>query len=76
MAPGERLDYHFQSERPVNFNIHYHEGEIVTYPVKQDQVATSTGSFVAEIKQHYCMMWRNVEQQPTAITYEFRLGKR
>ncbi len=27
MVPGDWLDYRFEAQRPVAFNIHYHEGQ-------------------------------------------------
>ncbi|MDG1995061.1 MAG: hypothetical protein P8J14_01075 [Emcibacteraceae bacterium] len=32
---GQKLEYGFVSRRAMNFNIHYHEGDNVSYPVAE-----------------------------------------
>ena len=33
LAVGDRLDWRFESRWPVDFNLHYHEGQAVIMPV-------------------------------------------
>jgi len=57
LAPGDRLDYRFQSTSPVKFNIHYHEGNMVLSPIARDDVTSDAGVFAPHSKQGYCLMW-------------------
>ena len=57
LAPGDRLDYRFESTTPVKFNIHYHEGNMVLMPITRDDVTSDSGVFAPRIKQGYCLMW-------------------
>jgi len=57
LVPGDRLDYRFEAQRPVAFNIHYHEGKAVIMPISRDDATTDDGTFRALIPQDYCVMW-------------------
>ena len=41
----------------MDFNIHYHEGEKVAFPVKRDAMRGDGGTFTADVAQDYCWMW-------------------
>ena len=57
LAAGEKRRYYWKADAAVDFNIHYHEGREVTYPVKRDGMRTDGGTFSAKIAQEYCWMW-------------------
>ena len=57
LAKGEKRRYHWKASGPVDFNIHYHEGNEVFYPVKRESMRGDGGTFVAKIDQDYCWMW-------------------
>jgi hypothetical protein len=57
MARGETRRYHWKSDAPVDFNIHYHRGKEVFYPVKRSAMRADGGSFTAKEADEYCWMW-------------------
>jgi hypothetical protein len=57
LAKGEKRRYHWKASGPVDFNIHYHEGNEVFYPVKRELMRGDGGTFVAKVEQDYCWMW-------------------
>ena len=59
LKQGERIRWSFKADADTNFNIHYHEGEKVTYPAKKDNVAADEGVLDVAITQGYCWMWRS-----------------
>lgn len=59
LAAGEALRYRFSASAPVDFNIHYHRGKDVFYPVKQTAVTHSNGAFRADADDDYCLMWEH-----------------
>jgi len=73
MGQGDALSYAFSANVPLEFNIHYHEGEAVYFPVQEPASAIRRGVFVAEIAQHYCMMWTNPGAQAAALEVKFDL---
>lgn len=74
MELGERLTYAFQSSREMNFNIHYHQGEKVSFPVAAHLTAQESDIFTAMSNQGYCMMWTNPSNRivPLNVVYQIR----
>jgi hypothetical protein len=59
LQAGQRVQWSFESDRALNFNIHYHVGKDVHYPAKQDQVERAQGELAVDSRQDYCWMWVN-----------------
>jgi hypothetical protein len=57
LARDETRRYEWSSDAAVDFNIHYHEGNEVFYPVKRDAIMKGKDTFKAKIAQDYCWMW-------------------
>jgi len=57
LAAGEKRSYYWKADGPVDFNIHYHQGPEVFYPVKRDGMRGDGGTFAAKVAQDYCWMW-------------------
>jgi hypothetical protein len=49
--------YRFRSTSPVDFNIHFHRGKDVFYPIRQTGVTEVNGTFRADAADDYCLMW-------------------
>jgi len=67
---GDRLDYRFESEQPVAFNIHYHEDKLVLQPVTKAGLTSDVGIFMPVIAQDYCLMW---EAGPDGAVLSYRI---
>lgn len=59
LTAGEAVRYRFDASAPVDFNIHYHRGKDVFYPVKQTGVRRADGTFRADAADDYCLMWEH-----------------
>jgi hypothetical protein len=68
LAMGESRRYHWKADGPVEFNIHYHVGERVEYPVKRGAMRGDGGTFKASSDQDYCWMWKAKGPKPATIT--------
>ena len=66
MEAGESRRWHWKSNAPVDFNIHYHRGEEAFYPVKRDGMRGDGGTFTAKTGEDYCWMW-TARDAPTKI---------
>src|SRR3954468_4065892 len=53
----EKRNYHWRADAPVDFNIHFHRGDDVSYPVKRSAMRGDGGTFVAKSGEDYCWMW-------------------
>jgi hypothetical protein len=59
IAAGESVRYRFRSSVPVDFNIHYHRGNEIAYPVKRSAVRDADSTFQARKSDGYCLMWEH-----------------
>lgn len=57
MEASESRRWHWKSDAPVDFNIHYHRGNEVFFPVKRDGMRGDGGTFTAKTGEDYCWMW-------------------
>ena len=57
LEAGQSRRWHWKSDAPVDFNIHYHRGEEVFYPIKRDGMRGDGGTFTARTGEDYCWMW-------------------
>lgn len=73
LRPGQALAYSFESAQPVQFNIHYHEGEEALYPVSKEGISGLKGTFRPAKSRNYCFMWSNSQSKPVKLSYEIRL---
>ena len=49
--------YEWKSDEPLDFNVHYHRGSKVYFPVKKSATKAEQGTFVAKSGEDYCWMW-------------------
>src|SRR5215470_13840508 len=67
LAAGQSIAYSFDASAPVDFNIHFHKGNDVVYPVKRDRIQRDDDRFTAAVAQDYCLMWTNGTQQGVTV---------
>jgi hypothetical protein len=68
LKTGQTINWSFESETPLNFNIHYHVGKDVRYPAKQDKVQAQQGNLLVDPAQDYCWMWVNKTAKASRLT--------
>ena len=54
---GKSIDFEWSSTQLLDFNIHFHKGNEVSYPVRVDNVKVKKGRFSPGAKEDYCWMW-------------------
>ena len=57
LVPGDRLDYRFESNEPVKFNIGYRDSNMIVEPITREGVLGDAGVFAPLIKSRYCLTW-------------------
>ncbi len=76
LLPGQKMEYSFETAKPVNFNIHYHEEKDIIYPISKEYISELEGIFHCEKKQYYCLMWTSPYSEPITLTYKCKIVKR
>ena len=70
LAPGDRIDWRYESTEPLAFNIHYREANAVLSPVVREQSTSDSGTFEARLPQDYCLTW---EAGPPGAIISYRV---
>jgi hypothetical protein len=69
----QSMRYAFDADAPLDFNLHWHRGGAVLYPIKMAAVGRLGGVFRSEQKQAYCLMWTN--RARTAVSLRARIDR-
>ena len=72
LAKGQQLRWSYSAGAPLDFNIHYHLGKEVVYPVQLRQTARATDRLAVAVAQDYCWMWVNKTAAPVQLSAELR----
>lgn len=72
LPAGAKVSWSFKADAALNFNLHFHQGNDVRYPVKQDQVSQAQGVFEAPDAQDYCWMWVNKGASPVTLALQLK----
>jgi hypothetical protein len=75
LVPPQKIEYHFEASAKLNFNLHYHKGEQIYYPVKLDRTNGESGLYEVKAKEDYCLMWENRSGTDIDLTYGVRVAK-
>ncbi len=78
LKPGRIMRYSFSSDKPVEFNVHYHAEDGIHYPVLEKGINKSEGMVDPE-KHHYhmkeqefyCLMWDNHNHESVNISFTY-----
>lgn len=70
LQAGERVSWAFEAGAELDFNIHYHAGDEVTYPVESPAVRSLADALTAAVDQTYCWMWANSLNGPVTLKVE------
>ena len=69
MAALDEIQYDFEADRPVEFDIHYHEGFTIHFVAELNGITVNADKFVAEVGRSYCLRWTNESLMRTSLTY-------
>jgi len=67
MAAGETVQFYFKASGKLKFNVHYHEGESVTYERPDKPLDRLDSTLTADAKRDYWLMWTNESAEPVAL---------
>jgi len=74
LAAGDRLDYLFEAQAPVSFQIYYKEGIAFISTISRDDVRDGGGIFNAPAARRYCVRW-DAGQQGALVDFRIRLTR-
>ena len=70
LAVGDKLDYRFEAQAPVTFQIYYKEGIAFVSTMNRDNVREFAGVFSVPVARRYCVRW---DAGPPGALVDFRI---
>lgn len=67
LRKGQSVQWQYESGAPLDFNLHYHVGQKVHYPARQDGAARADGRLNVTLDESYCWMWTNRSGEPVEV---------
>lgn len=72
LEAGQAVQWSFEADRALNFNVHYHVDKDVRYPAKKENVKRLQGDLSVDARQDYCWMWTNKTTASTKLSVTLR----
>lgn len=73
LLDGQKMSYSFKSAKSMKFNIHFHEGDNVSFPVEEHLTDGATDVFTSPGERGYCMMWTNQNAEAIELNVEYEI---
>jgi hypothetical protein len=73
IRPDQKLAFSFESSGPLDFNVHYHRGKEVLYPVSEEKITTSKGYYSPEKEDIFCLMWTNPQSEAVDLSFKYKI---
>ena len=73
---GSKLSYTYQASSETLFNVHYHMGKEIKYPVAEQQALKDSGIVYIDTTQTYCLMWTNPQSHTVTLRYTADISRR
>ena len=67
LSEGDAVQWELQATVPVDFDIHYHQGQTVFSAVTKSGVSALSDTLTVTVTQTYCWMLGNTGQNPSVI---------
>lgn len=68
LEAGQAVQWSFEADVALNFNVHYHVDKDVRYPAKKENVKRLQGDLSVDSRQDYCWMWSNKTTASTKLS--------
>ena len=76
LSESQELQYGFDSQAPLSFNLHYHQKGEINYTFKEDSIDELENTFQPEKRAYYCLQWGNSGKEKVEMNYHFNILKR
>lgn len=73
LGPHQSVQWRYEAHAPLDFNIHFHVGDKVEYPERQDAQRMLSGTLRPTEERDYCWMWKNREDKAVSLVIQLQL---
>lgn len=72
LPQGAQVRWSFDAAAPVDFNIHYHQGQKVVTPAEAKQATRGADTLAVAVAEEYCWMWTNKTAAPVRVAVQLQ----
>ena len=72
LPAGLKVYWDFEASTAVDFNVHFHEGKGVVFPVELSAVYAARDTLDTKVEQDYCWMWSNQSAEQATLSVNLR----
>ncbi len=72
LKTGQTLNFQLDASLPILFNLHYHQGKKVAYPIPEKNLTKINQQFTAPVDNTYCLMWKT-HLDKTKVKYQYSI---
>ncbi|MEM7195235.1 MAG: hypothetical protein AAF402_09810 [Pseudomonadota bacterium] len=71
---SKEIAFSFSSTHIVEFNVHYHQGTEIRFPIEKTATKSKTESVPIEIAIDHCLTWKNQQNKKTTLRYFYEIN--
>ena len=76
LSDSQELQFGFDSQASLSFNLHYHDQGEINYRFKEESIDELESSFQPDKRGYYCLQWGNSGKEKVEMNYHFKILKR
>ena len=76
LSDSQELQFGFDSQATLSFNLHYHDQGEINYRFKEESIDELENTFHPEKRGYYCLQWGNSGKEKVEMNYHFKILKR
>ena len=76
LSDSQELQFGFDSQASLSFNLHYHDQGEINYRLKENSIDELDNTFQPEKRGYYCLQWGNPGKEKVEMNYYFKILKR
>lgn len=70
MKAGQVIAFELTASLPILFNLHFHQGKAISYPIPKKNLTEIKDQFTAPDSNTYCLMWKT-HLDNTKVKYQY-----
>jgi len=76
LSDSQELQFGFDSQTSLSFNLHYHDQGEINYRFKENSIDELDYTFQPGKRGYYCLQWGNSGKEKVELNYHFKILKR
>ena len=75
LRESQKLQFGFDSQAKLSFNLHYHQQGELNYLVQEESIDELEYTFQPEKRGYFCLQWGNSRKEKVEMSFHFEVLK-